>query len=245
MSKSLLFGAKSKPVPEKEWIQAHQQEAEQRVEREAAQEAKANHLSQGGSVSINNGIHVWRDSDGLLHREDGPAVDNARVFVTSDVLRVSSTFLEDAEEWWRHGELHRVGGPAVVTSALKLWYQDNLIHREDGPAAEYANGAYEWYLQGHLHRPYKDGPAKSDKSGFEYREHGLLHRLDGPALMSPWYTKYYRRGVLHNLNGPAMIPSALTKKPEEYWINGTLFSKEEHTEEVKRLFRIQARNKAS
>ena len=33
------------------------------------------------------------------------------------------------------GQLHRVGGPAVVwESGEQEWYQNNLRHREDGPA---------------------------------------------------------------------------------------------------------------
>jgi hypothetical protein len=32
-----------------------------------------------------------------------------------------------------------------------------LIHREDGPAVEQANGRMEWWVNGRLHR--EDGPA--------------------------------------------------------------------------------------
>jgi hypothetical protein len=42
----------------------------------------------------------------------------------------------------------------------KHYYKDkemNILHREDGPAIEYANGDKYWYLNGKLHR--EDGPA--------------------------------------------------------------------------------------
>jgi hypothetical protein len=40
----------------------------------------------------------------------------------------------------------------------KSWYnEDGKLHREDGPAAEYINGAKEWYLDGKRHR--EEGPA--------------------------------------------------------------------------------------
>jgi hypothetical protein len=39
----------------------------------------------------------------------------------------------------------------------KIWYLNDLLHREDGPAVEHVNGAKEWYLHGQLHRT--DGPA--------------------------------------------------------------------------------------
>ena len=36
------------------------------------------------------------------------------------------------------------------------WYLNDELHREDGPAMEYANGNKSWYLKGKLHR--EDGP---------------------------------------------------------------------------------------
>ena len=39
----------------------------------------------------------------------------------------------------------------------KVWYLNGKLHREDGPAAECANGRKEWCLNGKLHR--EDGPA--------------------------------------------------------------------------------------
>ena len=37
------------------------------------------------------------------------------------------------------------------------------LHREDGPAIEYANGNKHWYLNGKLHR--EDGPAIENANG--------------------------------------------------------------------------------
>ena len=39
----------------------------------------------------------------------------------------------------------------------RCWRLDGKLHREDGPAIEYADGARWWYLNGNLHR--EDGPA--------------------------------------------------------------------------------------
>ena len=40
----------------------------------------------------------------------------------------------------------------------KIWRNPTgLVHREDGPAIEYADGAKAWYINGTLHR--EDGPA--------------------------------------------------------------------------------------
>jgi antitoxin component YwqK of YwqJK toxin-antitoxin module len=45
----------------------------------------------------------------------------------------------------------------------KYWYLNGLLHREDGPAVELANGTKQWYLNGQLHRT--DGPAIEFKNG--------------------------------------------------------------------------------
>jgi len=39
----------------------------------------------------------------------------------------------------------------------KLYYVNNVLHREDGPAVEYPNGTKYWYKNGKLHR--ENGPA--------------------------------------------------------------------------------------
>lgn len=39
----------------------------------------------------------------------------------------------------------------------KHWHKDGKRHREDGPAAEYADGDRYWYQHGKFHRD--DGPA--------------------------------------------------------------------------------------
>ncbi len=67
------------------------------------------------------------------------------------------------------------------TYGTKEWYKNGKLHREDGPACEYANGHKEWYLNGRTHR--EDGPAveyaNGDKSWYK---NGQLHREDGPAI---------------------------------------------------------------
>ena len=76
-----------------------------------------------------NGEKHWFQH-GKLHREDGPAREDA-----------------DGKAWYQHGKLHREDGPAVEQSdGTKCWYQHGKLHREDGPAVEYANGCKAWHL---------------------------------------------------------------------------------------------------
>ena len=45
--------------------------------------------------------------------------------------------------------LHREDGPAIESAdGDKEWYLNGKRHRKDGPAVEYANGAKSWYLNG-------------------------------------------------------------------------------------------------
>ena len=58
-----------------------------------------------------------RNAAGQLHREDGPAVENAN----GDKL------------WYINGLLHREDGPAIEHSnGDKRWYINHQRHREDG-----------------------------------------------------------------------------------------------------------------
>ena len=46
----------------------------------------------------------------------------------------------------------------IVYDDITEWYQNNKLHRLDGPAIEFANGSKEWF------------------------QNGLRHRIDGPAI---------------------------------------------------------------
>lgn len=71
--------------------------------------------------------------NGVLHREDGPAVE----------------WPNGAKEWHVNGMLHRVDGPAIETpEGDKLWSLNGQHHREDGPAFELADGTKQWWIHG-------------------------------------------------------------------------------------------------
>jgi hypothetical protein len=87
---------------------------------------------------------TFRKPDGVLHREDGPAV-------------VPHTD-QHPHEWWRHGKRHRTDGPAVLhADGSQEWWADGVAHRTDGPAVTYADGTKQWLIGGRWHR--LDGPA--------------------------------------------------------------------------------------
>ena len=77
---------------------------------------------------------------------------------------------QNTVRWYNEfNRVHREDGPAVeYADGEKLWYQNDQLHREDGPAVEYTDGSKEWYLNDQLHR--EDGPAiehiNGDKSWY-------------------------------------------------------------------------------
>ena len=69
--------------------------------------------------------------------------------------------------WHLKGKLHREDGPAVeYADGYKSWYLNDKLHREDGPAVEWASGTKFWFLNGKLHR--EDGPAEEWASGAKF-----------------------------------------------------------------------------
>lgn len=116
------------------------------------------------------GWTVYHDDEGRLHRDDGPALIKPN----------------GSHEWYQHGLLHRVGGPAAEYKDMRCWYQNGKLHRIGGPALEGLGGINagrrEWYVNGRLHRT--GGPAvELDGVRVEYHVAGLLHRVGGPAVV--------------------------------------------------------------
>jgi hypothetical protein len=74
--------------------------------------------------------------------------------------------------------------PELTVSPMgtREWRVNGTLHREDGPAVEYADGGTEWFLNGELHRT--DGPAVEYADGSNYWYlNGKCHRKDGPAVV--------------------------------------------------------------
>ena len=70
------------------------------------------------------------------------------------------------KHWYRNDQLHREDGPAVeYANGDKFWFRNNQRHREDGPAIEFANGHKSWYRNDQLHR--EDGPAVEFTNGYK------------------------------------------------------------------------------
>jgi len=59
------------------------------------------------TVTVEHGTTTWRNSNGELHRDNGPAVVHAH----------------GTHEWYQHGLLHRDDGPAYENAGgYNEWY---------------------------------------------------------------------------------------------------------------------------
>jgi hypothetical protein len=96
-----------------------------------------------------------------------------------------------------------VGGSHKVCRLGSVSWEDDdgKLHREDGPAAIYADGSKAWAI------------------------HGLYHRVDGPAIQySTGQTEWRINGKRHRLGAPAVTTEDGDK---EYWVNGRQFTEGE------------------
>lgn len=97
--------------------------------------------------------------------------------------------------WYKTGKVKDKPGPEdtvlLVNAASARWYKGGQLHREGGPAVEKADGSLEWYRNGQRHRG--DGPAIERCDGdLIWYKNNEPHREDGPAYESPdgnrqWY----------------------------------------------------------
>lgn len=154
----------------------------QRVE---ARTAEATSPEQPPSEVGPDGMMIWRDRDGLIHREgDLPAVIHA----------------DGGQEYFRHGLRHRDDDlPAVVQAdGYSRWYRNGIVHREgDLPAIVHSDGSRWWMQQGRYHRD-GDLPAIIRADGTqEWRWRGRAHRDGGlPAVIRADGTcEYWNHGV--------------------------------------------------
>jgi antitoxin component YwqK of YwqJK toxin-antitoxin module len=116
-------------------------------------------------------------------------------------------------EWYQNGKLHREDGPAMeYANGTKLWCQYGQVHRIDGPTTEYADGSKFWYQDGLLHRV--DGPAAEYANGDKlWYQNGELHRVDGPAEeYANGAKEWYQNGKLQRIDCPALGDANGTKR---------------------------------
>ena len=56
-----------------------------------------------------------------------------------------------------------MSNPVIDKEGNQCWYNADDLHREDGPAVAWSDGAEYWFINGQYHR--EDGPAYISSSG--------------------------------------------------------------------------------
>jgi hypothetical protein len=90
------------------------------------------------------------------------------------------------------GQLHREDGPAIeYADGSKEWHINDKRHREDGPAIEYADGGKAWWINGKRHR--EDGPA------IEYADGGKEWLINGNHMTEQVFNDFLLRKRLQRI----------------------------------------------
>lgn len=164
------------------------------------------------------------------------------------VTRDAKTGKINSENWYLHGKLHRVEGPAARvfdpnTGALIVeeWHRDGSLLREGGPArttfdAQTRHPTFEVWRNHHgVHRP-DDLPAKTNwcantgnVTSMRFYEYDLEHRENGPSHIqfgTDGKTIVFEEWRRHELMSREGGLPAITERDEntgvivreEYWI---------------------------
>ena len=125
--------------------------------------------------------------------------------------------------WYLDGKLHREDGPAIeYADGIKKWFICGKHHREDGPAIERPNGNHEWYLNdieySEEEHQKKLNPAKEILETFKTFGYTAIVYPNGDRV---WYLD----GKLHREDGPAI---EYANGMKSWWLNGNLYTEEEY-----------------
>jgi hypothetical protein len=156
----------------------------------------------GTMVEDNNRTEV-KYNRGLIHCDDGPAVDG-----------------QYFKEWWVDGKMHCPDGPArdafIPFEGMPMWdlewWVDGEKHRLDGPAIENYQGENEWWVYGKRTR--EGGPAIEHTDGsnewwtdgvFQYKEGAPVGFLRTTHVERPSYARN-----LYAIDNYSIIPLLFT-----------------------------------
>ena len=106
------------------------------------------------------------------------------------VIRYYNKSTKTAEAWFAKILIKHYHLSSQCSNWSEFWFQNNKLHRLDGPALILTTGPEVWFKDGKQHR--EDGPAVIVHDSKAWWKDGKLHRTDGPAITggirkSQWY----------------------------------------------------------
>lgn len=94
-----------------------------------------------------NGNQYYVLKDSKLENSNSKVIHLTVIDLTS-INNISIKKINN-EHYYENKLLHREDGPAIVeVSGHKQWYKNGKLHREDGPAIEYVDGHKEYAING-------------------------------------------------------------------------------------------------
>jgi hypothetical protein len=205
-------------------------------------------LCSSGYHACKIAIHCWSESFGYNYDTDalaivilhGTSLSNSKITVAERMTFVrilsddekhnecsgvlclnSNTFYAqtipysiEPQEWYCKGKLHRDDGPARIYNDGAHWYRHGKRHRDGDLPALIDSFGMCWYINDELHRD-DDKPAVIDNMGICWYNHGLVHRdiNDMPAkILMCGLVRWYIRDKLKRPSGkPAIVDGWLLK----------------------------------
>lgn len=176
------------------------------------------HREDGPAIEQKGGEKIWCKRGKVFREEDKPAIEGSTNKFWASLI--GEAYNKRSEElfdiWFEDRQVHRTEKPAVISkTGIKKWFRQGNIHRDDGYAVEYPDGTQLWYQQGLLHRD--DGPAEI-KTGKHFNEswykNGELHRIGGPARITPQGKFWHINGEIHRDDD---LPAAIYENGTQVW----------------------------
>ena len=111
----------------------------------------------------------------------------------------------------------------------KGWYLNGKLHREDGPALEYADGSNSWYLNGKLHREEVMGNNTKDNvnSPSHYNQAGIECIDAIKASLGDGYQDYCKGNVMKYLWRYKYKNGIEDLKKAQWYLNSMIYSLQE------------------
>ena len=180
-------------------------------------------LTRKKTLAVDKAGNIFFLENGLLHRDDGPAVYIRKVFGKSITNMMSKYFregefyyffnkkeyeiiLKGSEIWFHRGVPHREGAPAITSKNGCVWFNNGMIlGRGKKPSVCYKNLKLWFNNEGQLHRDKK--PAYISEECLRWFQDGKEHRDDDkPARIYKDGGKFwFKNGKIHRDNKPAYM----------------------------------------
>ena len=144
---------------------------------------------------------------------------------------------DGTKAWFLNDKLHREDGPAIeYAEGTKCWYLNGNLHREDGPAIEYASGDKRWFLNGKelTKQEHKKATSKPTCSGKEVTIDGVTYVLKEKNAAFQ-VARFYSALLTQRAKLTAAL-DGIANTPDEIAVELVLFLHDEYDRQIDAAF---------